>query len=187
MKTLKQILIVVAALCAVSAQADYSLSAVALGNPNVGTAVPIVPGLTYDYYVNLAIPVSFQNAYYDSTDYTLQRQSGASWVTLGDVDAQMSIVAGIISGQLVTTTPTTVQVAWVTDPSLVLGDTYRIQAFWSVDGAQYDYGNAAAAATSYSYFTASVPEPTQVLASSVLFGIGGLFFVGRRLIKKQAQ
>jgi hypothetical protein len=202
MKTLKQILLTAVALCAVSAQAYYTYS-VTEGNssiPDIGTqyVTPGQSGVTTFNFTMVGAPgdntttwASVNDAFGHIGQYKLLTYDAGIFSS-----ATFNVVAStLVTGAGKTFTEGTIYTAvvdWTISAlapyssagNLTFGFAAHTPNGGGLGGNTTDWVQQTV--TAYTT-TAPVPEPAQVLASSMLFGIGGLFFVGRRMIKKQAQ
>jgi len=190
MKTLQHAILLTIALCAASAQASYSLAVNELNHTSTGTALVSAPGELATFNLSLSAGAGSQNSYFNISDsyFSLQYSGngGSSWSPVGFISNPT--ISGLADGQLITSSASSFTVSWTPAIGRTLGD-YRIISHISGDSVRGSF-DGFASGTTLSYLNlepAAVPEPTQAIAASMLLGCGGLVFVSRRYIKKQAQ
>lgn len=194
MKTLKHVIILAAALCAVSAQAgpSFSLAAPSTVSTTVGGSGFSVFTLTVR-----------ENTYFDGFGAPYSENPSAVFngifsVVSFDAAHSSSALAGL--GGTGTAFSAPHQGGY-----LVGAGTYDLAISWTVSGSTtpdfyvaglganvvgYTSGNYLTSGFKYTAFdvaAASVPEPSQAIAGCMLLGCGGLVFVSRRFVKKQAK
>ena len=185
MKKIQNILIVLA-LGAVSAKADYTLTAGASQNVTVGD------NTVHTAFFNLSVTAADTLKFSSSVNLD-NWTSGGGIATFGS-----SYTGSTGSGNLaLSTSPVgvgvgnyTLAVSWTLDNTIGIG-TYTgattpvgitLALFGSDTGPGLTQGQQAWDTVSVS----AVPEPAQAIASVALLGCGGLVFIGRRFVGKKA-
>ena len=173
MKTLKTIMLATAALCAVSAQANWTVV-----YPNAATVTAGESGSsTFLYTPDIGGTV---NASGFSLAVVQTSPTFAGWSSAGgagDPISSFSIVSApttFTSGQQFSVT-----VDWtISSAPVSSASTFFINfSLPTSDGTQTSSQN-------FTLRPTSVPEPSQVLAGSMLLGCGAVVFAGRRWMKK---
>ena len=189
MKTLKQLLVLTAALCAISAQASPSLN-VNMVNGTIGTALNLNIGSTAHFSGTVAdsstpspltqyfsapntAAISFLN------EFRYSSNGGSTWSGYSGFGVSPT-VTGIANGAAITTTPTALVVNWTPPLTGFATGLYEINTHFQADLS------GTTITTYLNLQAAPVPEPAQTIAGAMLLGVGGLVFVSRRMLKKQA-
>ncbi|MEI8288932.1 MAG: hypothetical protein WCH99_05620 [Verrucomicrobiota bacterium] len=186
MKTLKQIIILAAAVCAVNAHASYSLT-VNTDHDTVPTAIIDGPGQSATFHFTVNASPGSQNSYYNSSASSFElfySATGTGFTSSTFITSP--VITGLPSGQLFNQTPYNFTVSWTPANSRALG-FYKIRVLLYGDASLNDNGRDASGSTSAYLHLVNVPEPTQVIGASMLLACGGLVFIRRQYIKKQLK
>ena len=185
MKKIQNILIVLA-LGAVSAKADYSLTAGASQNVTVGD------NTVHTAYFNLAVTAA-DTLHFSSSVNLDNWVSGNGIATFGT-----SYTGSTGSGNLaLSTSPLavgvgnyTLAVSWTLDSSIGVGqytgNGTPVGITLALFGADTGEGQTQGQQAWDTINVVAVPEPAQAIASVALLGCGGLVFIGRRFVGKKA-
>ena len=197
MKTLKQIIILAAALCAVNTQAAPTFSVNAPSTVSTtagGSGVSIYTlrvnsptyfdGFNAPYNEN---PSQVFNGIFSSLSFDVAHSS-PELSGLGGSGTAFS--APHTGGYFVNTGDYNLAISWTVDNATLPGlyNTalgVRPAGYLSSNGSYYIVPTMSY--TTFDVSAAAVPEPTQAIAGCMLLGCGGLVFVSRRFIKKQAK
>lgn len=183
MKTLNKIILGVLVLGAVNARASWTVTAVTdpvninnLSGPQ-STTFSFKNSVAGTLYGSL-LTVSDNNSPYGSwttaggspfTSFAIVSDSGLTG---------SSIVSGLLTGgNYAANTSFSVVVDWAT--ATAGNYAFDLKLFTNPAKTQTTGNN-------FDINVTAVPEPTQVVAGAMLLGCGGLVFIGRRLMKKQA-